>query len=290
MTKTLLNLAIAGLFFSSAVVVAEGNWIEDQNGCKHWNSEPSDNESVTWSGNCLNGYASGYGKFQWYKNDKKTSHYIGNKDHGKNSGQGKYTSSNGSSYEGEWKDDKRSGQGKYISPNGSSYEGEWKDDKQSGQGKLISSDTTITGNFSNGEPTGHIKTIFNKIDDTGIVSVEGSYKTLIGQADGEFTRTYSDGRRETVIVKNGKLYANKSDAEVDQAITGYMTKMLSNFSGNKASGSSCVDTCRDIRNEETQNCKTAFAGGTPQDTSECIKEALGDYGTCKSDCRHAKIM
>ncbi len=44
-----------------------GRWQLDQNGCKVWNPAPVPNESVTWTGECVKGIASGYGVETWYK-------------------------------------------------------------------------------------------------------------------------------------------------------------------------------------------------------------------------------
>jgi hypothetical protein len=47
---------------------------------------------------------------------------------GRWNGQGTFTTSNGSKYEGEWKNGERHGQGTHTYPDGSKYEGEYKDD------------------------------------------------------------------------------------------------------------------------------------------------------------------
>ena len=43
---------------------------------------------------------------------------------------------NGDKYVGNWEHDKRSGQGKYIFANGAYYEGTWKDDMKNGYGSF----------------------------------------------------------------------------------------------------------------------------------------------------------
>jgi len=49
-------------------------------------------------------------------------------------GQGTYTHSDGSSYEGEWKDGKQDGQGTYTWSDGKKYVGEWKEGYKTGKG------------------------------------------------------------------------------------------------------------------------------------------------------------
>jgi hypothetical protein len=51
---------------------AEPNWITTDKGCKVWNPYPKPNESVTWSGKCIDGKAHGYGVLQWYRDGFKT--------------------------------------------------------------------------------------------------------------------------------------------------------------------------------------------------------------------------
>lgn len=51
-----------------AAMAAQPYWIADaKTGCKVWNSEPLPKESVTWSGDCLNGKAEGRGTLTWYR-------------------------------------------------------------------------------------------------------------------------------------------------------------------------------------------------------------------------------
>ena len=59
------------------------HWIYDQNGCKHYNPEPTDNETLTWTGSCKNGYGDGYGKTVWYKNGIKVNSFNETKTKGK---------------------------------------------------------------------------------------------------------------------------------------------------------------------------------------------------------------
>ena len=49
-------------------------------------------------------------------------------------GYGRYTSSNGDWYEGEWANDKKNGVGTYQYASGQMYEGQWLDDDKHGYG------------------------------------------------------------------------------------------------------------------------------------------------------------
>ena len=50
---------------------------------------------------------------------------------------GKYTYTNGDSYEGEWRNDKKQGRGQYNYTNGDVYIGGWENDFKSGKGRYI---------------------------------------------------------------------------------------------------------------------------------------------------------
>ncbi len=104
--------------------------------CKVLNQNPQPNETATWNGNCINGFASGKGTLQWYENGKKTDVVIANFHNGKKTGKGKYIYANGDIYEGDYLNGKKQIKGKYTWLNGSFYIGRYKDSKANGYGKL----------------------------------------------------------------------------------------------------------------------------------------------------------
>ena len=86
---------------------AAPDWITTTNKpCKVWNPEPQPNESVTWSGPCKDGFASGQGVLLWTENGKPDV-----------------------VYEGEYANGKRNGHGVLITPDGNRIEGAWVNDK-----------------------------------------------------------------------------------------------------------------------------------------------------------------
>lgn len=131
--------------------------IADQNtGCKVWNPNPQPNETVTWTGACLDGFADGMGVLTWYNGTKQqVQRYEGAFVNKEMNGRGIYTWGNGDRYEGEFKDGQRTGKGmmlyavppssqikKYVGDfvngkihgrgigdffDGDHYEGEWRD-------------------------------------------------------------------------------------------------------------------------------------------------------------------
>lgn len=111
-----------------------GEWISDDKGCKHWNSSPGPNETITWSGKCKNGYANGTGTQQWYQDGKANGRYEGKIDGGNYIGFGTFYFASGDKYEGNWKSGKREGLGTEIFGNGEKYEGNWRSDNREGFG------------------------------------------------------------------------------------------------------------------------------------------------------------
>jgi hypothetical protein len=110
-------------------------WIADKRGCKVANPFPRAGESITWSGECKNGFAHGEGVLQWYLNGKEDDRYEGNLELGWAEGRGVLYRGDGGKYDGEWKDSLQQGNGRYEAPDGSWYEGQWKMGKPHGQGQ-----------------------------------------------------------------------------------------------------------------------------------------------------------
>ena len=55
-----------------------GEWIADSTtGCQVWNGNPSPGDSISWSGSCTNGKATGKGVLQWYLNGNPQGRYEG---------------------------------------------------------------------------------------------------------------------------------------------------------------------------------------------------------------------
>ena len=261
MKSHLLKLALLTcLSLLTGVANAEGNWITDQNGCKHWNSNPQAGETITWSGECKDGYASGEGTRQWYMNEKPVSeNYVGSMSGGKYNGNGKSTLSDGSIVQGMFTDGQLNGHGKiYTSKDGLSMEGE----------------------FINNEPSGEVTVTFESPQgDIGLIKFIGDYAIFKNKTNGYITRTLKDGTVETMYQAEGKNYKDKETYEASKKT----------FGNRSTTSGSCVDECDRILNREKTNCSDIFTKGSKEST-ECLKEAMDDYNTCKVDCRHARSL
>jgi hypothetical protein len=84
----------------------EPEWITATNQpCKIWNPEPQPNESVTWSGGCTDGFASGKGVLRWTEGGKPDAVFEGEYANGKRNGPGVLTLPDGRREAGNWVND-----------------------------------------------------------------------------------------------------------------------------------------------------------------------------------------
>ena len=51
----------------AAVLELPAQWSTTTKGCKVWNPKPQPEETVEWTGPCVDGYADGEGSLRWYK-------------------------------------------------------------------------------------------------------------------------------------------------------------------------------------------------------------------------------
>lgn len=119
-------MLVCGLF-SSAPIHAEGTWFTDPDtGCKVYGKQEQPIVSVHWSGDCVDGRASGQGVLRVLIDSVPFSTYEGELVDGKASGKGILTSPDGSRYEGEFLNNEMHGQGAIISSDGKRLEGTYK--------------------------------------------------------------------------------------------------------------------------------------------------------------------
>src|SRR5262249_40743169 len=130
---------------------AEDGFIADQKGCKVSNPSPKAEESVSWSGPCVDGYADGEGLLQWYVSGAASTRYKGTLHRGALSGQGTLTMPNGARYAGQWVAGKQEGKGIQTMPDGSRYEGDWKNGMPEGHGVMrTAAGETFDGKWKEG--------------------------------------------------------------------------------------------------------------------------------------------
>lgn len=171
------RLSMFAVALASPVAWAQpqAGWVADPaTGCKAWTWNLLPNQTVAWSGACVDGLAHGRGVAQWSRDGAPYSRGEGEFLGGRMNGQGAATTRGGFAYEGAWREGKpdgwgvftwssgqryeglfrdgsRHGHGLYTWPDGTSYEGEWRDNKRDGQGVYVTADGTVhSGTWSKG--------------------------------------------------------------------------------------------------------------------------------------------
>mgnify|MGYP001616224416 CR=1 FL=1 len=106
MTK--FNFTFIALTFISLSIFGQepqGKFIADkQTGCKVWDPYYSPDDSITWTGNCKNKMAEGFGTLTWFVKGKQEAQYIGMMQKGVPNGKGKYIYADGFSQDGNFID------------------------------------------------------------------------------------------------------------------------------------------------------------------------------------------
>jgi hypothetical protein len=135
------------LSFTPSSANAGALYLPDATGCKVYDPSPAPNETVTWSGQCLDGYADGRGVVQWLQGGEPRTRVEGTLVRGRFEGQGTMVSPGGGRFEGTFHEGERSGKGTWTWPNGDRYEGDFVDGKWSGHGTF----TSAAGGHYSGE-------------------------------------------------------------------------------------------------------------------------------------------
>ena len=76
-------------------------WLTDARGCKIQDPSPLPHESVTWTGECVSGWAAGDGTLTWFIDGKPNSQFKGTLKSGRPGGHGIYPYADGAPYKGE---------------------------------------------------------------------------------------------------------------------------------------------------------------------------------------------
>lgn len=152
--KQVATFAAAALLWAATGYAqnSETPTIADKNGCKVYNPMPQQEESISWTGECRDGFAHGNGILDWFIGDRLEERYEGELKMGWADGEGTYVSRRGVRYKGGWKDSLQDGEGIIQNPDGSVYQGEWKEGKPHGWGTYRAPDgETVEGEWVDGE-------------------------------------------------------------------------------------------------------------------------------------------
>ena len=114
----------------------------DKRGCHVWDTHLRVNQSVTWSGTCSGGVASGWGTLVWTMDGKRTEE-TGALAQGKKQGKWAVRYASGTIMEGPFVDGKHNGRWIIRYANGSVHEGEAVDGKKQGRWVIRLDDGTV---------------------------------------------------------------------------------------------------------------------------------------------------
>ncbi len=151
-----------------------GQWLKDGD-CQLFNAEAKAGDTVSWTGACIDGYASGLGTATFTQDGKTQSFtatfargmipdgnvvakwgdgwsYEGGMVEGRFHGAGVLVTDTNDRFEGQWADGKMNGFGILRRADGERYAGDWKDDKPNGTGELRRADgSLVAGSFADGK-------------------------------------------------------------------------------------------------------------------------------------------
>ena len=148
----LMIFILAALMLQGRLAAEPAAIIQDENGCKVYNPAPQENETIRWSGDCIDGFANGFGILEWFIGGQLAESYEGDMEAGWAHGRGVLISQKGMRYEGSWKKSVQNGYGTASSTDGSSYEGDWLDGKPHGRGTYTHPNGDImSGEWQNGK-------------------------------------------------------------------------------------------------------------------------------------------
>ena len=145
----LLRTSAVAVVFAVIGSARAGDWAIDTSvTCRVWNPHPQLNETVKWSGACVNGFAQGPGSVRWLRNNVAFETDQGEWREGYQVGTGTQVWPSGS-YAGELLNSEPHGRGTFVLQS-ARYEGEFRNGKPNGSGTLTSSSGTVEGQWTDG--------------------------------------------------------------------------------------------------------------------------------------------
>lgn len=155
--------------------------------CRVVNPKPADDESVTWSGSCKDGFAEGEGKLTWFLQGKETSFFEGTMRRGRPEGDGYYKYRSGTQEEGVFENGLLR-RGIRVDAIGTRHEGSFVDGRLEGQGRMTTAlGGSYTGNWKAGRMQGGTATTPYGRQIAGFAQADAGEDT---QPDGE-RKTYN---------------------------------------------------------------------------------------------------
>jgi hypothetical protein len=206
-SKLLFSILIYLLVFSwdcLGQAVKDSVWIQTKEGCKVYNPRPQKNETITWTGECSDGYASGAGTLTWFKSGKQNQQYVGHMKRGMPNGIGKYAYSSGTVYEGFYVNGRLDGVGQVTKRDKGSnsifyvFNGQLKDSAPDGYGEEIYF-------YSEGDTSSIYKGNFSDWDRHGSGLLKEFHNNATTIVKGYFNQNKVEGKAEIWYYHKDKL-------------------------------------------------------------------------------------
>jgi hypothetical protein len=193
MTKFLIGI-FGSLFFLFQPAFAD-DWIEDSiSKCAVWNEEPSSGgDVISWSGECVDGKASGHGVLAWFTDGALLARYVGGLKAGKLDGVGTLViqSEQGEGYDhydAEFVDGEIEGEVGLETASGDRFQGSMNQSVIEGYGSYVAANgDRYDGEFVNGLPEG---TGFSEAADGELY--KGMFKAGVRHGEGTLVEANGD--------------------------------------------------------------------------------------------------
>jgi hypothetical protein len=238
-----------------------GGWITigNRTNCKVWNPYPEPDESVSWSGECIEGKLNGEGVLEWRVNGQVSQTNEGTYKNGVEVGPHKIVDDD-YQYIGGLEDGKYEGEGTYISTKGDGlkYVGEWSNGKQHGLGIMTNPSPDIhkyVGGFNNG-----------KLHGKGVVHEKNGETLHVEFINGQLLPSQAEIDRASREAQNTALLKRQAEAAEQLADEAKTKRRMSAFEG-------------------ILKGLSILSGGSPSSTSSSYSSSSSSGGTCffKSD-------
>lgn len=180
-------LGAVGVALTAAYPAAADDWLKDTlTGCEVFLANNEGTETVAWSGDCVDGKASGKGVLAYMKGEGLVGVYAGNAEAGRAAGQGRMTLRNKETggvdiYTGGFAKGTLDGEGELVSSKGWTYTGGFKDGETHGAGTIETDDGDVfKSDFENGKPVGTALVYYNEEGDVYFGEAKNKKRDGIG--------------------------------------------------------------------------------------------------------------
>lgn len=132
------------VFLTACAAAPAESIIAAREGCAVHNPSPKTGETITWSGDCRDGFAHGPGTIGWFRDGAPNGRYEGMVAAGRIVGEGTAHYPSGNHYTGQFRDGQPEGHGTLYFADGRRYVGLWRAGRPEGEGLMFAADGRAT--------------------------------------------------------------------------------------------------------------------------------------------------